>query len=245
MSRANSGTNLGTSPPSPAQTGVLETGMSPFSGPAVALRRGRILGAAFALLLNGVAGTAFGQIYAGSSGSGAVVLSNFATEETPELVVALPGPAALAASPPPAAVSAGPQPVPNSAAAYRPMIDRVAQETRMSPQLLHAVIQVESGYQARAVSPRGARGLMQLMPATAERFGVRDVFDPQQNIRGGALYLKWLLDYFRGDLRLALAAYNAGEAAVVKAGYRIPPFAETRDYVPKVLWHINHPVGNG
>lgn len=106
----------------------------------------------------------------------------------------------------------------------------------MSPQLLHAVIEVESGYHSRAVSPKGAKGLMQLMPATALRFGVQDAFDPQQNIRGGALYLKWLLEYFRGDLRLALAAYNAGEAAVVKAGYRIPPIAETISYVPKVLW---------
>ena len=125
------------------------------------------------------------------------------------------------------------------------MIDEVAREVAMSPQLLHAVIEVESGYQANARSPKGAQGLMQLMPATAERFGVRNAFDPRQNIRGGALYLKWLLEYFRGDLRLALAAYNAGEAAVVKAGYRIPPIAETRDYVPKVLWHFNHPVGNG
>jgi len=76
------------------------------------------------------------------------------------------------------------------------------------------------------------------MPATAQRFGVRDAYDARQNVRGGALYLKWLLDYFRGDLRLALAAYNAGEAAVVKAGYRIPPFAETIAYVPRVLWFL-------
>jgi soluble lytic murein transglycosylase-like protein len=191
------------------------------------------------------AGGASAQIYAGASSSGAVVLSNFATDETPEMVVALPRVEALAAAPAePAALPAIVDPR-NPGAAYRGIIEQVAREVAMSPQLLHAVIQVESGYQAHARSPKGAQGLMQLMPATAERFGVHDAFDPRQNIRGGALYLKWLLEYFRGDLRLALAAYNAGEAAVVKAGYRIPAIAETRDYVPKVLWHYNHPVGNG
>jgi len=203
------------------------------------------LRAAAAALLAALAGSATGQIYAGSSSNGAVVLSNFATDETPQMVVALPPVPALAAAP---AVPADLPPIVdprNPGAAYRTIIEQVAREVAMSPQLLHAVIQVESGYQANARSPKGAQGLMQLMPATAERFGVRDAFDPRQNIRGGALYLKWLLEYFRGDLRLALAAYNAGEAAVVKAGYRIPPIAETRDYVPKVLWHINHPVGNG
>jgi soluble lytic murein transglycosylase-like protein len=202
-------------------------------------------GVACAIALAGAAGSASAQIYAGASASGAVVLSNFATDETPQMVVALPPVAALVV--PPAAPATLPAIVDprNPGAAYRTMVDQVAKEVSMSPQLLHAVIQVESGYQPRARSPKGAQGLMQLMPATAERFGVRDAFDPRQNIRGGALYLKWLLEYFRGDLRLALAAYNAGEAAVVKAGYRIPPFAETRDYVPKVLWHFNHPVGNG
>jgi soluble lytic murein transglycosylase-like protein len=202
------------------------------------------VGAACAAFLALAAGSASAQIYAGSSSSGAVVLSNFATEETPRIVVALPPVEALAAAPAGADLPAVVDPR-NPGAAYRAIIDQVAREVAMSPQLLHAVIQVESGYQAHARSPKGAQGLMQLMPATAERFGVRDAFDPRQNIRGGALYLKWLLEYFRGDLRLALAAYNAGEAAVVKAGYRIPPIAETRDYVPKVLWHINHPVGNG
>jgi len=204
-----------------------------------------LLRAAAAALLALATGAAAGQIYAGASSSGAVVLSNFATDETPQLVVALPPVEALAAAPASSAVLPVISDPRNPGAAYRNIIEQVAREVAMSPQLLHAVIQVESGYQPNARSPKGAQGLMQLMPATAERFGVRDAFDPQQNIRGGALYLKWLLEYFRGDLRLALAAYNAGEAAVVKAGYRIPPIAETRDYVPKVLWHINHPVGNG
>lgn len=205
-----------------------------------------LIRAGSAALLLTAAGGASAQIYAGASSSGAVVLSNFATEETPQMVVAPPPAEKLApvAAAAPAVVPAIVDPR-NPGAAYRTIIDQVAREVSMSPQLLHAVIQVESNYQAKARSPKGAQGLMQLMPATAERFGVRDAFDPRQNIRGGALYLKWLVDYFRGDLRLALAAYNAGEAAVVKAGYRIPPIAETRDYVPKVLWHFNHPVGNG
>ena len=111
----------------------------------------------------------------------------------------------------------------------------------MSASLLHAVIAVESGYDAKAVSRKGAQGLMQLMPQTAQRFGVHNAFDPLQNVRGGALYLKWLLDYFNGDVKLALAGYNAGEQEVVKAGYRIPPFKETRDYVPKVLARLSRP----
>jgi soluble lytic murein transglycosylase-like protein len=85
------------------------------------------------------------------------------------------------------------------------------------------------------VSRKGALGLMQLMPATARRLGVRDPFDPAQNIQAGARYLRELLTQFRGDLALALAAYNAGEAAVMRAGYRVPPYAETLAYVPRVL----------
>ena len=96
-----------------------------------------------------------------------------------------------------------------------------------------AVIAAESAFQSDAVSPRNARGLMQLMPDTAQRFGVNDVFDAGENIRGGAKYLRWLLTYFEGDLSLTLAAYNAGEGAVTRYG-GIPPFPETRAYVQKV-----------
>ena len=185
---------------------------------------------------------AHAQIYTGTNGSGAVVLSNFQTNETPELVIAAPP----SAQPAQAVTSAMVTPAPNDGAlpAMRldPIIQKVAQETSMSPHLLHAVISVESGYDSKAVSRKGALGLMQLMPQTAQRFGVRNALDPTENVRGGALYLKWLLDYFNGDLRLALAGYNAGEVEVVKAGYRIPPFKETRDYVPKVLARINRPL---
>jgi len=194
------------------------------------------------LALGGALPPARAQIYSGADANGVVVLSNFATEETPNLVIA----------PPAEPITPDLQvPIPEKpseallaldlrerAAAFRPVIEQVAREVAVSPRLLNAVIRVESGYQDKVVSRKGAIGLMQLMPATAQRFGVRDAYDARQNVRGGALYLKWLLDYFRGDLRLVLAAYNAGEAAVVKAGYRIPPYAETIAYVPRVLWFL-------
>jgi len=114
-------------------------------------------------------------------------------------------------------------------------ITEAAQSSSVHPDLLRAVIVVESGFNARAVSRRGAQGLMQLMPATARHYGVRDSFDPAQNIAGGARYLRVLLDRYDNDLHLVLAAYNAGERAVENAGRRIPPFKETRAYVPRVL----------
>lgn len=106
--------------------------------------------------------------------------------------------------------------------------------TQVSPALILAVMAVESSGRTDAVSGAGAQGLMQLMPATAERFGVTDPFDPRQNIRGGAAYLAWLLNHFGNDPVLALAGYNAGENAVTGQG-GVPDYAETRDYVPKVL----------
>lgn len=106
--------------------------------------------------------------------------------------------------------------------------------TNVSPALVLAVIAVESAGRPQAVSHAGAQGLMQLIPATAERFGVTDAFDTTQNIRGGVKYLDWLLRHFDNDVVLALAGYNAGEGAV-RRNNGVPPFAETRDYVPKVL----------
>ena len=100
--------------------------------------------------------------------------------------------------------------------------------------LIKAVIRVESGFNSRAVSPKGARGLMQLMPGTASMLGVRDSFDPRQNIDGGVRHLRGLIDRFGSDLKLALAAYNAGEQAVMNHG-GVPPYRETRDYVTRIL----------
>jgi soluble lytic murein transglycosylase-like protein len=122
---------------------------------------------------------------------------------------------------------------------YAPLVAAIAQDYQLSPALLHAVITVESGYEPRARSPKGAAGLMQLMPATATRYSVRDIWDPRQNIDGGARYLRDLLTLFKNDLDLALAAYNAGESAVIRHGNRIPPYRETRDYVPRVLQHYH------
>jgi soluble lytic murein transglycosylase-like protein len=118
---------------------------------------------------------------------------------------------------------------------YESMIRKTAKQHRVSPELLHAVVQAESAYDPKAKSHAGAMGLMQLMPATAERYGVSNAWDPAQNLAGGARYLRDLLDMFNNNLRLALAAYNAGEGAVKKYGNRIPPYPETRDYVSKVI----------
>jgi soluble lytic murein transglycosylase-like protein len=121
------------------------------------------------------------------------------------------------------------------AAQYDAIIEAEAKSAGVEPNLLRAVIVVESGFNSRAVSARGAVGLMQLMPATATRFGVSDRYDPRQNVRGGALYLGFLINRFRQNVRLALAAFNAGEDAVDRNSGQIPPFIETLEYVPKVL----------
>ncbi len=104
----------------------------------------------------------------------------------------------------------------------------------VDPVLLYAIMHRESAFKKRAVSHAGARGLMQLMPGTAARFGVRDIFDPRQNIEAGTRYMRFLLNMFDGDVRLALAGYNAGEGAVLKYGRRVPPYAETREYVRRI-----------
>lgn len=114
-------------------------------------------------------------------------------------------------------------------------VTAAAQTYAVEPALIHAVISAESGYNPLARSPKGARGLMQLMPATAARYGVQNPLDPKQNIQGGAAYLRDLLKLFGNDLKLAIAAYNAGEGAVMQHGFKVPPFRETMDYVPKVL----------
>ncbi len=121
-----------------------------------------------------------------------------------------------------------------AAGEYADYIHVAAKRHDLDPALLTAVMEVESAFNPKAVSPKGARGLLQLMPATARRFGVEDSFDPQQNVDGGARYLSWLLDRFEGRTELALAGYNAGEGAVDKHD-GIPPYPETRQYVTLVL----------
>ncbi|AZL74129.1 lytic transglycosylase domain-containing protein [Pseudomonas sichuanensis] len=120
----------------------------------------------------------------------------------------------------------------------RPYADLVAAAALANdvPQaLLHALIKAESGYNPKARSPKGAAGLMQLMPDTAKEMGVKDVLDPKSNVQGGARYLKRMLTLFDNDITLAVAAYNAGPEAVLSRGKVVPPFAETRRYVPNVL----------
>lgn len=121
------------------------------------------------------------------------------------------------------------------AAQYDAIIETAALTSAVPPNLLRAVIVVESGFNSRALSKRGAVGLMQLMPATASRFGVSNLYDPRENVHAGAQYLKFLMDRFGHNLMLALAAYNAGEQAVDRNGGQIPPFRETMAYVPRVL----------
>jgi soluble lytic murein transglycosylase-like protein len=123
-----------------------------------------------------------------------------------------------------------------------PLIGEAARHTRLDPALIEAVVRVESGFDSAARSPKGAQGLMQLMPATARRYGVDDPFNPAQNLLGGARYLRDLLDRF-ATLPLALAAYNAGEGAVQRHGNAIPPYAETEAYVPRVLDHYQRLKG--
>jgi len=104
----------------------------------------------------------------------------------------------------------------------------------IDPLLLYSIMHQESSFKAHAISPKGARGLMQLMPGTAMRYGVTNIYDPRQNIEGGARYVRFLLDRFDGDVNLTLAGYNAGEGAVEKYGWRIPPYAETQEYVRRI-----------
>jgi soluble lytic murein transglycosylase-like protein len=117
---------------------------------------------------------------------------------------------------------------------FEPLIHQNATQQGVKPDLVRAVIQVESGFNPRAVSPKGAMGLMQLMPATASQFGVIDPFNPVENIRAGVRYLRQLLDRYNRDEQLALAAYNAGPGAVEKYGKKVPPYKETQNYVEKI-----------
>ena len=122
-------------------------------------------------------------------------------------------------------------------AALNEMVNRIANEQGVEAPLVHSVILAESNYNAGAVSAKGAQGIMQLIPSTARRFGVSNTFDVADNIQGGVRYLRFLLDYYQGDYPKAIAAYNAGEAAVDKYN-GVPPYAETLGYVRTVARHL-------
>ncbi len=122
---------------------------------------------------------------------------------------------------------------------YDHIIAKAASKYKIDQALIKAVIKAESNFNHRAVSPVGAQGLMQLMPSTAYALQVDDVFQPENNIEGGVRYLRYLLNVYKGDLRLALAAYNAGETAVAKYDTNIPPFRETQNYIRRVLSYFD------
>ena len=114
------------------------------------------------------------------------------------------------------------------------MIVESSKRNSVDPLLIYSIMHQESSFKPRAMSHKGARGLMQLMPGTAARFGVNNIWDPKQNIEGGTRYMRFLLDLFGGDITLALAGYNAGEGAVMKYGYQVPPYNETQEYVRRI-----------
>lgn len=198
----------------------------------------RLMAAFISILLWGGAGTALaaGDIYGFVDEQGVAHLSDVRVDERYFLFVkGVPAPPAASATDARTQQSApGSSPL-TSRRPYADLVSRVAAEQGVDAALIDAVIAVESAHSPRAKSPKGASGLMQLMPATAQRYGVTDIWNPLENIRGGARYLRYLLELFKNDLQLVLAAYNAGEAAVISYGNKIPPYSETRKYVPRVL----------
>jgi soluble lytic murein transglycosylase-like protein len=174
-------------------------------------------------------GFARADIFAFTDSNGVTHFSNVPSDARFKLLIAAPStPAAIVA--PRKAVDWLAR-----SAKYDQAIAGAAKANTIQASLVRAVIVVESGFNPRAVSKRGAVGLMQLQPATARRYGVKDIYDPEQNIRAGSRYLSDLLTRFDSNLELALAAYNAGEEAVERYGRRIPPYAETLNYVPNVM----------
>nr|WP_245983344.1 lytic transglycosylase domain-containing protein [Trinickia fusca] len=175
-------------------------------------------------------GTALAQIFGGVDSNGAIVLTNMPGK---------PGLKVIVADHPPGEPGAKRTSRKSAGSAQRSLfadvIDEASRSFRVQSELLRAVIDVESGYNPKAVSDKGALGLMQLMPDTARRFSEGDMLNPRDNVLAGARYLRFLLDLFKGDVELTLAAYSAGENAVIRAGYHIPPLPETRLYVPRVL----------
>jgi len=188
--------------------------------------------AALLMLGCGLYRPGWADIYTYTADDGTVSLSNVPTDERYTVLIAAPEQALAAA--PGFSVHKGKSNLARKAG-FDQMVDEVSRTYGMESALLHAVISVESHYNPKAVSNKGAAGLMQLMPQTAKRYGVVDAFDPLQNLDGGAQYLRDLLRMFNNNVSLALAAYNAGEHAVMKHGNRIPPYRETLNYVPRVL----------
>jgi soluble lytic murein transglycosylase-like protein len=183
-------------------------------------------------------GAAFAEIFGTVDHKGAIVLTNMPGK---------PGLAVIVAGDPPAERGAKRADADASGkidmSLFADVIDEASRTFRVEPALLRAVIDVESRYNPKAVSGKGALGLMQVMPETARRFAGGDMLNPRDNILTGARYLRFLLDLFKDDVELTLAAYNAGENAVIRAGYRVPSMPETRSYVPRVLERYRRLLG--
>jgi soluble lytic murein transglycosylase-like protein len=192
----------------------------------------KLIAASLLLLGCSLCGPGWANIYAYTAEDGSVSLSNVPTDARFTLLVGVPAPARPAVGRRGKSDSAKAS---TRVVGYDTIVDEVSRVYGLESALLHAVISVESRYNPKAVSKKGAIGLMQLMPDTARRYGVSDAFDPRQNLNGGAQYLRDLLRMFDNDVSLALAAYNAGENAVMRHGNRIPPYGETQRYVPMVL----------
>lgn len=175
---------------------------------------------------------AWADVYAYTANDGAMNLSNVPMDSRYSVLVLEPKEQLVAT---PATDSSKQSLISANKILYDGMVDEVANTYGLESALLHAVISVESRYRPKAVSNKGAAGLMQLMPVISKRYGVADPLDPVQNLHGGAKLLRHLLTKYNNDRSLALAAYNAGEGAVAKYGNRIPPYRETTDYVPRVL----------
>ena len=175
---------------------------------------------------------AHAQIYAWRDTAGNLVLSDKAKDPSAKTYALQPARANVA--PGGAALIRTTKPPNRRAAQYESLIEEHAALNTISPDLVRALIHAESAFNPRALSPKGAMGLMQLMPGTAAEFGVLDAFNPVENVRAGVKYLKQLLNSYGGRVELALAAYNAGPGAVKKYGGTVPPYRETRNYVAKV-----------
>ena len=180
--------------------------------------------ALFSAVVLGMSPLAEAQIYSWRDANGSLVLSDRVPTSAPDTYLVAHAPSVRATRP----ASSG------YAGDYEPLIVHHAAANNLRPDLVRAVIQVESGFNPRAVSSKGAVGLMQLMPGTAAELGVGNPFNPAENIKGGSAYLRQLLDKFNNNEELALAAYNAGPEAVDRYGQRVPPYRETLDYVRQV-----------
>lgn len=178
----------------------------------------------------GFAGPAVADIFMKTDENGVPVLTNVPNEPGFERILAEPVERIAARNEPLRERLNG-----KGRARYVDVIAAAAEQHGISDALLHAVIEAESNYNPNAVSPKGAVGLMQLMPTTARQYGVTNSRDPIANVAAGARYLKDLLAMFNNDLTMAVAAYNAGPQSVIRSGNAIPPFRETQRYVPKVL----------